>query len=118
MDYVIGLLILGWVGYIIAQGYMRENAPPLTMADNGHGVMEPICPECNARLVTITRSTGSGIAGGLALVVGLAGFVLFLFNWIAGGIVLILAILINMAGKGKKTVLACPSCQTDIRTLD
>lgn len=79
---------------------------------------EPICPHCQARLVTVTRNNNSGIVATLAILVGMSGLVLILFHWIIGGIVLIIALLINAASKGKQTVLTCPACRTDARILD
>lgn len=118
IGWVILILVVAWAANQIWQGYRRETAPPLTMSDNGHGVMDPVCPRCQARLVAVQRSTSSGLASALAILIGLAGIILILFNWIAGGVIIILAILIHMAGREKQTALTCPACRTDARILD
>ena len=62
--WVVLVAVLAWVGNVIYQGYKAEKAPPLTLADNGHGMKEPICPACQARLVTITREVrGASVCG-------------------------------------------------------
>lgn len=121
MDSGIGLILFlavaAWVIYQIIQGFAGENAPPIPMVDTGSGVREPVCPQCSVRLIVISRDTRSITASVLAKLVGLSGLVLILFNWGAGGILLILAILISMVGKKKQTVLTCPSCGNDVRVM-
>jgi hypothetical protein len=121
MEWIIGAIMIAVVLYPIWQGYRQESSPrppSIELQDDGHGIMEPVCPHCRTKLVSITRQTESWIAAILALLFGLVGVVLLLFNWIAGGVTLILAIIINMVGKGKQTALTCPVCGKDARILD
>lgn len=121
MDSGIGLILFlavaAWVIYQIIQGFNSENAPPIPMVDTGGGIREPVCPKCSVRLIVISRDTRSTAVGVFGMLVGLLGLVLILFNWLVGGIILILAILISMAGKKKQTVLTCPSCGNDARVM-
>lgn len=115
---VLGLPLLAWAGWQIYQGYLNEQRPPLTLRDNGSGIMEPVCAHCQTRLVSVNRKTGSGAAGLFALLIGLVGIVVFLFHWLAGLVVIGLAVLINHAGKGQETVLTCPACGQEAKRLD
>lgn len=108
--YLVLLAVLAYIGYWAWRGYHEAESPALPMRDTGNGVMEPVCPYCNARLITITRRSGSGLLGVLAILLGVVGFVLLLVNWIAGGIMLIFAVLLGMAGKSNNNVLTCPAC--------
>lgn len=118
MGELIFALVAIWIVYIIWQGYQAEaTKKPITLKDGGQGIMEPVCPQCQARLVTVTRPASNWAADVFSMIFGLAGVVLILFNWIAGGITLILAIIIALAGKGKTTVLTCPACGQDARTI-
>lgn len=117
MGETIFALVLAWIAWIIWQGYQDEQKPPLPLRDIGNGIMEPVCPACHARLVTVTQKTSSGLASLFVVLFGLAGVVLILFHWVAGAVVLILAVLISLAGKGQRTVLKCPACGTTAKTL-
>ena len=116
--YVILAMIVAYIGFRIWEGYKRETAKPLPLRDAGNGIMQPVCPRCHTGLVMLQRKDGSGLAGVLALLVGLFGLVLLLINWIAGGVVIVIALLINMAGKSTANVLTCPACGHDAKTLD
>lgn len=112
------VVVLAWLSYQIYQGFKAESAPPLTMADNGHGLKEPICSACQARLVTITRDVRGTLGGLVAGVFILGGLVaLVLVNWLAGLVAMLLGVVIYAASKRRETVLHCPSCRTDVRRL-
>jgi uncharacterized protein YbaR (Trm112 family) len=110
VGFVILLFVLAYIGFFGWRGYVEAQRPPAPLRDAGNGVMEPVCPYCNARLVTATRKGGMGLTGVLARLLALIGVVALLFNWLAGGILLILAVLLGMAGKSTETVLTCPAC--------
>ncbi len=115
---IILALIVAWAGRTIYQGYAESNAPPLTFAETEHGIREPICPTCQTRLVTMTRPSHNALAGMIAWVFIIAGaFALIAVNWLAGLIAILVGVVINLSGKGSETVLACPSCQRDVRRL-
>jgi len=116
--YVMLFMIVAWIAFRIWEGFMRPNAEPLPMRDGGNGIMEPVCPFCDARLVALQRRRHSLPVGVLAWLMLLIGIVLFLFHWLAGLAMIVVAILINLAGKSAQTVLACPACGTDVKTLD
>jgi len=115
--YLVLLAVLAFVGFHIWRGYTDSQQPALPMRDAGNGVMEPICPYCNARLITINRRGGVGFLGVMAVLLGLFGFVLLLTNLIAGAIILILAVLLAMVGKASHTVLTCPACNRYEKTI-
>ena len=118
MGEVIGLLILAFVGYKIWEGYHEEMRPPPLMVDNGHGAKEPVCAHCSTRLVVLTRNSSVGflsIVGGLVAIVGVG--VLILVNWLAGGVMILIGVLVAHLGKSTDTVLTCPSCGKDAKTL-
>lgn len=117
MEAIIGGIVLAWIVYELYKGYQQENAPPLPMVETSPGVREPVCPHCRAKLVTLTRSGGVGFVGILAWLVIAGGCVAILINWIVGGILLIIGILLAMVGKKKTTVLTCPACGKDAKTL-
>lgn len=117
--WVVLALVLAWVGFTLFDGYRRETAPPLPMADNGHGMREPVCPTCQARLVTVTRASRGPVAGLFGWGVVVAGALLAMaLNWLAGLLVLLLGAVVLLAGKTQATVLMCPACGVDVRRLD
>lgn len=67
------------------------------------------CSNCNVALVSTQKAKSFSLAGFFAAIFLLIGIVLLFFNIVAGAIVIILALLINMAS-GKKTVMICPNC--------
>jgi hypothetical protein len=115
LEFVV-IAALAYFGYAIWQGYTEAEKPPLPMMDPGSGILEPVCPHCKARLVLVQRKSGGGLAGVMALLIGLAGVFALFFNWIIGLVAIILAVLISMAGKSQRSVLACPA-HGDIKTL-
>lgn len=117
MEYVLLALVLAVIGYYLHQGYAEATRPPPTLRDSGGGIMEPVCGKCQARLVTVTRKQGGGLATVAAIALGLLGLIVLLANWIAGLVVLLLAGLVHQAGKPTVTVLTCPACGQDDRIL-
>lgn len=111
------LMVAAWVVNIFLGGYKDATAKPLPMRDNGHGAMEPICPACSAKLVVLTRKGGMGLTSVIAIFLALIGVIVLLFHWLAGFVVLILAVLLGMAGKNTETVLTCPACGQDAKRL-
>ncbi len=108
---VIVLAIIAiWVGYQIRKGYLEEINPSVEMRKDEVGLMVPVCKKCQARLVAVTKSTGSGVASFIAVVIGIFGIGILFFNIILGILVFIVAILIGMSGRGSETILKCPSC--------
>lgn len=118
IGWVVLAMVLAWVGFTMYEGYRRETAPPLPMADNGHGMREPVCPTCQARLVTVTRSARGPVAGLLGWGVIAGAMLAMLFSWLAGLLLLLLGVVVLLAGKTQATVLMCPACRADVRSLD
>lgn len=113
------IVVLVWAGKSIYEGYRRETAPPLPLMDNGHGLMEPVCPTCKARLVTVQHKDGGGLATVISAAVILAGVVVLVgVNWLAGLVMILLGVVIHHAGKSTRTVLTCPVCRAEVRELD
>jgi hypothetical protein len=119
MEYFIGALVIVWVVNIMLQGYRQERNPPAKpeLRDNGSGIMEPICPACRVRLVTLTRESGGAASSVTVWFLALIGLGLLLFAPIFGALALILAVLVGMTKKTRTTVLSCPSCGKDLKTL-
>ena len=118
MEYIIASLVIAWVVGIIYRGYQESTSAPLPLRDNGHGAMEPVCPHCSTKLVTVTRKGGIGLTGVLGWLSLLAGAAVFLlFNWLAGSVVVIVGILLVMLGKSTETMLTCPACGKDAKRL-
>lgn len=119
MGEFIGVLVAIWIAWMIFHGYRTRTAKPIPMRDDGHGVMEPVCPDCSAKLVAITRDGGASLTGVLGWLVLLAGLgVLLLANWLVGGMMVGVGMLLHIAGKSRITVLACPSCGKTVKRLD
>lgn len=115
---ILFLAVVAWIVYQVMQGFNDENAPKkVQMMDLGGGVREPVCITCKTRLVPVYRDARSGASSMLSVLVGLVGVIVILFNWMLGGIALIIAILIAIVGKKKQTVLTCPSCGQDAKVL-
>ena len=115
--FVIGLVFL-WIVYMIWRGYREEMAPPVPMVDNGHGALEPVCPHCRAKLVTVTRSGDiglTGLLGWLCLIPGIGVFLLA--HWPSGAAMIIVGILLVLLGKSTATVLSCPAWGKDAKRL-
>lgn len=119
MGWFVLVLVLAWAGNLIYQGYKRETAPPLPMADNGMGMKEPVCPACRARLVAVSRVSRGALAalvGWTLIVVGVLA--LIAVSWLAGLLVMLVGVVVLIAGKSNETVLMCPACGVDVRRLD
>lgn len=112
-------LLLAWIGWSIWQGYRDEQKPPIPLRDGGNGIMEPVCPACHARLVTVTGQARGGLSTLFTvLFAGIGVLLLFLFNWLAGALVLIVAFLIGLSGRRQTTSLQCPACGTTAKTMN
>lgn len=119
IGWLILLLLIAWAGNLIYQGYRKETAKPLPMKDMGNGVMEPICPQCHARLVSLQRKEHSVLASAISWLLILSGAFMVLFvHWIAGLIAVAIGIIVNATGHSQSTVLTCPACGVDAKTLD
>lgn len=117
MEYVLLAMVLAFIGYYLHKGYAEATRPPPTLRDGGGGIMEPVCGKCHARLVTVTRKQGGGLAAVIAMVLGLFGLAALLANWIAGLAVILLAAIVHHLGKPSVTILTCPACGQDDRIL-
>ena len=92
--------------------------PQPPTVDNGHGAKEPVCAHCSTRLVVLTRDGGIGflsIVGGIVAIGGVG--VLILANWLAGGVMILIGVVLAQLGKSTETVLTCPGCGKDAKTL-
>ncbi len=117
MEYVLLAMVVATIGYYIVQGFKEETRPAPPMRDVGNGVKVPVCPKCQAQLVTVQRKGEAGLAGVLALLVGAVSVALMFVHILAGLVGIIVAVLIHLAGRTRETVLTCPACGTDARVI-
>lgn len=68
------------------------------------------CPKCNTDMVAEQRKTAVSIAGIIGVLLTMAGLAMLLFNPAMGVLVIILAVVVSIFGRPKKTVLVCPNC--------
>jgi len=116
MEYVLLSMVIAVIGYYLYQGYAdATRAPPALREVNG--VRQPICARCQAQLIAVTRKQGGGLADVAAIVLGLLGVVVLLAHWIAGAVILLLALLLHFAGKSTVTALVCPACGQEDRLI-
>lgn len=112
------ILLIAWAGNLIYQGYREETAKPLPMKDMGNGVMEPICPQCHARLVSLQRKEQNALASIVSWLLILSGIFAVLFvHWIVGLVITAIGIIVNVSGHTQHTVLTCPACGADAKIL-
>ena len=74
------------------------------------------CKKCNVELVTKEKKQSVSVAGVSSACLFLIGIVLIFFNPLVALIIIILAMIIGIVGRGKKTVLVCPNCGEEFRT--
>jgi hypothetical protein len=117
MEYVILALVGAWIANIMYQGYKDATAKPLPMADIGNGIKEPICPACSSRLVTVTKDGDVGLTQIIGWLFVVGGFVAFLINILAGGLLVLIGAVLVAIGKSKATFLSCPACGKDAKRL-
>lgn len=118
IGWIILLIVLAWAGYAVYQGYRKETAPPLPTVTTGDGLKVPICPHCSTRLITMERHAHGAIAsvfGGLVFALGL--IFMLLAHLVGGLVILAVGVLIILAGKYRHTVITCPACGKDARSL-
>jgi uncharacterized protein YbaR (Trm112 family) len=120
VDFVLGVVVL-WLLYMLHRYYQiktRIPDPPIPMRDTGNGVMQPVCPECQVTLVTLTRETGAAAESVTVWILALLGLGLLLVAPIFGILTLILAAIVGMNKKTRQSVLSCPVCGKDFKTLN
>lgn len=117
MEYVLLAMVIATFGYYLYQGYSDATRPPPTLRDSGGGIMEPVCARCHAKLVPITRKQGGGVADVFALGLGILALAVLIAHLLAGIVLLALAVGVHYLGKSAVTVLTCPACGQDDRTL-
>ena len=76
-----------------------------------------VCASCKTVLVPVQKRKALSLSGLVSVVIFLAGLLTMLANFIVGAFVVIVALLIGMAGGNKKTVMVCPSCGAEGRSL-
>ncbi len=68
------------------------------------------CGRCRVPLVAEQRKASVSLAGLVGVVGFFVGLALVFVNPILGGGVIIAALVISSAGRGKRTVMVCPKC--------
>ena len=68
------------------------------------------CNTCKLALLPITTTNVNGFVGVIITIVAVIGLIAFLFNWLAGLIVLAFALLLMIAGRTSATRMRCPKC--------
>jgi hypothetical protein len=75
------------------------------------------CDKCDTRLVATQKKksvTFSGIVGVILFFIGIG---VLIINPIAGGVTILLGLVISFSSKGMVTTMICPSCGWKGRTL-
>ncbi len=75
------------------------------------------CPSCDVALIAVEKKSAVSAGGLLSVVIALFGLYALLLNPVFGVLLLILAVVIGNLGRGKKTVMKCPSCGATGATL-
>jgi len=75
------------------------------------------CEKCNVQLVTKEKKSSVSIAGIFSVLMFLVGALVMLANVMVGIIVMVVAIIIGSVGRGTKTVMVCPQCGAEGRTI-
>jgi DNA-directed RNA polymerase subunit RPC12/RpoP len=75
------------------------------------------CPNCNVQLVTKEKKKAVSIAGIFSALMFLVGIGVAFANIIVGLLIMILAVIIGVVGRGKKTIMVCPKCGAEGRTI-
>jgi hypothetical protein len=68
------------------------------------------CADCKVQLVPVQKRKSVSLSGLISVVVFLVGLVAILVNPVVGALIMILAIVIGIAGGGRKTIMVCPNC--------
>jgi hypothetical protein len=68
------------------------------------------CPECNVALIATQKKSSLSIAGLIGVLLFIIGLIAMLINIVAGILLMILALIISVFGRGSKTIMACPQC--------
>jgi len=79
-----------------------------TETSNQPGVAS--CPKCNVALVAAQKKSSISIAGLIGVLLFIIGLITMLINIVAGILLMILALIISVFGRGSKTIMACPQC--------
>lgn len=106
---LVGLALAG-AAWWLWHSRPRDQDDAIDLVDDGHGIMQPVCAHCRARMTPITRRDRASLAGVLAILIGLSGLAAILVNWLAGLALIIIAMILDIAGRGHRTRLVCPAC--------
>lgn len=111
MDKLLVGLALAAAAWWLWHSWPRDQDAAIDLVDDGHGIMQPVCARCHTRMTPVTRRNSASLAGVLAILLGLIGLLVLLFsNWLAGLAIIIVAIVLDLAGRGQHTRLVCPAC--------
>lgn len=69
------------------------------------------CPKCNTTYITEQKNAKVSPVLIISLPMFLGGFVVLMFNWLFGLLIIALAFIIDFVGRKKKTVVICPNCR-------
>lgn len=68
------------------------------------------CPECNVALVATQKKKSLSVAGLIGALLFVIGLITMFVNVVVGILLMILALIISVVGRGSKTIMVCPQC--------
>jgi uncharacterized membrane protein YvbJ len=75
------------------------------------------CPSCKVQLVTKEKRALISIGGLIGAFCFLVGLGLLFVTPIFGALIMILGVILGAVGRSQKTVMVCPKCGAEVRTL-
>lgn len=75
------------------------------------------CSKCNIQLVTKEKKQAVSIAGIFSVLIFIIGLGVAFANIVIGILIMILALIIGSVGRDKKTIMVCPQCGAEGRTI-
>ena len=68
------------------------------------------CPVCNVALIATQKKRSLSVAGIIGALLFIIGLITMFVNVVAGILLMILALVISVVGRGSKTIMVCPQC--------
>ena len=77
-----------------------------------------LCNKCNVELLPVTKRKSITFSGVVSVLIFLIGLLFILTDdLIAGALVILFGLVIGFSGKRQTTIMKCPSCGNEGRTL-